>query len=167
VPTSNPRVNVTLNANQYELLSRLGKAQGRSRSAVLVDLLETVTPMLERVVVAIEAAQRVQVQAREGFRKSVDDAEEALLPHVQAAMGQFDWLVEQATSLAGVVPYEPVERPTRAAAGGVVDAPGGDSVEPAPGVVIRGPGRGTRPRVSARSKPVAVKAKALAARRRK
>lgn len=96
MPTANPRVNVTLKPHQYELLSRLGRAQGRSRAAILLELLETVFPVLERVVVAIEGAERAQVLAREGFRESINRAEAAILPHVQAAMGQLDLLVEEA-----------------------------------------------------------------------
>jgi hypothetical protein len=100
MPTENPRVNVTLRPHQYELLSRLSKAQGRSRSAVLVELLEMVTPVLERVVVVVEAASRAQTQARLGFIKSAEQAEAAILPHVQAALGQFDWLISEAETAA-------------------------------------------------------------------
>lgn len=105
MPTKNPRLQITLSPQQYELLTRLSRAQRRPRTAVLMELLETVTPVLERVVVAIEAAERTQVMAREGLRRSIDQAEQALLPHVQAAMGQFDMfvdrVVEGAASSAG------------------------------------------------------------------
>ena len=94
MPSRNPRVNVTLTMQQYDLVSRLAKSQGRSRSAVLLELLETVTPVLQRVVVITEAAQRVQAQAKEGFRESAERAEAAILPQVTEAMGQFDLLVE-------------------------------------------------------------------------
>lgn len=97
MPTTNPRVNVTLSAQQYELLSRLARAQGRSRSAILLELLELVTPVLERVVVAVEGAVRAQELASTGLRESVERAEAAILPHVQAAMGQLDLLVDQVT----------------------------------------------------------------------
>ena len=96
MPTRNPRVNVTLRPEQYELISRLSKVQGRSRSAVLVELFSIVMPVLERVVVVSEAAQRVQVQAREGLKQSVEASEALLLPHVASAMGQLDLLVENA-----------------------------------------------------------------------
>lgn len=101
MPTANPRVNVTLKPHQYELLSRLGRAQGRSRAAILLELLELVFPVLERVVVAVEGAQRAQDLAREGLRESAERAEAAILPHVQAAMGQLDLLVEEAVRSAG------------------------------------------------------------------
>lgn len=88
------RVNVSLSANQYELISRLSRVQKRSRADVLRDLFETMAPVLERVVVVGEAAERAAVQAKEGFRESAERAEQAILPHVREAMGQFDAFVD-------------------------------------------------------------------------
>ncbi|SRR5579883_1761442 len=111
MPTVNPRVNVTLEPQQYELLSRLARAQRRSRSAILRELLELVIPVLGRVVVAVEGAQRAQEMARTGLRESVERAEAAILPHVQAAMGQLDLLVDQLTQGA---PSRPADTPPSA-----------------------------------------------------
>src|SRR5579883_735931 len=111
MPTVNPRVNVTLEPQQYELLSRLARAQRRSRSAILRELLELVIPVLGWVVVAVEGAQRAQEMARTGLRESVERAEAAILPHVQAAMGQLDLLVDQLTQGA---PSRPADTPPSA-----------------------------------------------------
>lgn len=146
MPTSNPRVNVTLRPEQYELLSRLAKAQGVSRSSVLIDLLETVTPVLERVVVAVEAAQRTQVMAREGLERSIGQAEQALLPHVQAAMGQLDWLVDRTVAVARA----PSSTTDEGGVGGHAGGAGGPRRRPPAGgrkgrdprPVTRGSGRG-------------------------
>ena len=105
-------MNVTLSPQQYDLLTRLSKVQERSRSAVLLELLETVTPVLERVVVAAEGAQRAQVMAREGLRESVERAEAAILPHVSAAMGQLDLLVESVQRGPGAPRRAPAETPS-------------------------------------------------------
>jgi hypothetical protein len=144
MPTRNPRVNVTLSAQQYDLVSRLSNAQGRSRSAVLLELLEIVTPVLERVVVSVEAAQRVQVQAREGLRESVEAAEAAILPHVASSMGQLDLLVEAAIR-AQEGPLHPFAYPGRErkrAAGAHRTASRKSGSGPRP--VTRGPGRGAK-----------------------
>jgi hypothetical protein len=138
MPTINPRVNVTLKPNQYELLTRLGRAQGRSRSAILLELLELVFPVLERVVVAVEGAQKAQDMARDGIRESVERAEQAILPHVAAAMGQLDAFVDQVVGLSSA-DRETSERPP---AGGPEAAGGRRSRPRNPRPVTRGSPRG-------------------------
>lgn len=138
MPTINPRVNVTLKPHQYELLTRLGRAQGRSRSAILLELLELVFPVLERVVVAVEGAQKAQDMARDGLRESVERAEQALLPHVAAAMGQLDAFVEEVAGLASA-DRAPSGRPP---AVGPEAAAGRLSRSPDPRSVTRGSPRG-------------------------
>lgn len=90
MPTVNPRVNVTLSPAEYELLSRLAKQQKRSRADMLRDLFQTMQPVLERVAVVTEAAQRAQATAKQGMLASAEKAEAELLPMVQQALGQFD-----------------------------------------------------------------------------
>lgn len=103
MPTRNPRINVTLRPEHYELISRLAALQKRSRADVLRELFETVCPVLERVAVVGEAAQRAKVQALEGFRESTERAEATILPHLQSVMGQLDLLVVDAVArLEGV-----------------------------------------------------------------
>lgn len=140
MPTINPRVNVTLKPHQYELLTRLGRAQGRSRSAILLELLELVFPVLERVVVAIEGAQKAQDMARDGLRESVERAEQAILPHVAAAMGQLDAFVDQVASVASA-DRATYERPP-AVGPAAPEARRSRSSDPRP--VTRGSGRGGR-----------------------
>lgn len=138
MPTANPRINVTLPPEQYELVSRLAKMQRRSRSAVLLELLETVLPVLERVAVVGEAAQRAHAQAREGLRESVERAEATILPKLAEALEQADWLLEEQVRLV----QDSAHRSTPQEAGG---ARRGGVRGPRP--VTRGPGRGAgRPR---------------------
>ena len=63
--TEKPRINMALRQEYYDIVSRLAKIQGRSRSAIVVELLEAAMPTLERVVVVTEAAMRAQTSARE------------------------------------------------------------------------------------------------------
>jgi hypothetical protein len=142
MPTRNPRVNVTLSPHQYDLLSRLAKSQSRSRSALLLELLETVVPVLERVVVITEAAQRVQVQAKEGLRASAERAEAAILPHVAEAMGQFDLLVDDALKRIGNTPGQSGRSRSPGAVRAGSAPPRLPSASPRP--VTRGPGRGAK-----------------------
>lgn len=90
MPTIKPRVNVTLKPEDYALLSTLARQQKRSRADLLRDLFETIRPVLERVAVVSEAAQRAQSTAKQGLIESAEKAEAELQPMVQKALGQFD-----------------------------------------------------------------------------
>jgi hypothetical protein len=141
MPTFNPRVNVTLKPEHFDVVSRLAKLQRRSRASVLAELLTEVIPMLERVVVIGEAAKRAEVQAKEGMKESMERAEAAILPHVSAAMDQFDLLLADITSQQsgqGSSPANP--QPARGGVGrGTLGKP-----RKSPRPVTRGPGRGVK-----------------------
>ncbi len=141
MPTRNPRINVTVSPEQYILLSRLSRVQGRSRSAVLLDLFETVTPVLERVCVVAEAAERAQFQAKEGLQAAAERAEAALSPMLAEAMGQLDLLVEDS-----VKRFKGHGRPSGAPPVRVRSTRSGGSRSPgkSPRPVTRGPGRGAK-----------------------
>jgi hypothetical protein len=146
MPTRNPRVNITLTPERFDLLTRLGKVQSCSRSAVVVELLDMVAPVWERVVVVAEAAQRAKVQAKEGLLESLDRAEAAILPHVMQAEGQLDLLLQDVLRrLPTTQGPGPAPSPSRAAersTRGRVRSQGGRDRGPRP--VIRGPGRGAK-----------------------
>ena len=93
MPTVNPRIQVTVRPSQYVLLQRLAKLQKRSMSKVLSELFDEIEPVYERVAVVLEAAVRAQVTAKEGMVDAFKQAEAEMAPHVAAAMGQFDMLV--------------------------------------------------------------------------
>jgi hypothetical protein len=93
MPTVKPRVNVTLTVTDYELLSTLARQQKRSRADMLRDLFETMRPVLERVAVVSEAAQRAQAQAKQGLIDSAEKAEAELQPLLDKALGQFDLFI--------------------------------------------------------------------------
>ena len=142
MPTAKPRIQVTLTVPQYELLQRLAKLQHRSMSAVVAELWESIHPVLERVAVALQAATRAQESAREGLRRSVDQTERELRPHVAAALGQLDLLTMDLDKQVGAAP----DRDASAAS-----TPAGASPTPVP--VTRGSGRRTLRRSKPRALP--------------
>lgn len=54
--TRNPRLAVTLDANTLAVLAKLAALQKRSRSAIAAELLQEMSPTLERVTKLLEAA---------------------------------------------------------------------------------------------------------------
>lgn len=72
-------------------------------SGIVGELVETMVPVLERVVVAMQAAHDAPKELHAGMRASLEKAERDLIPHMDAVMGQLDMLqnlVPQATAEA-------------------------------------------------------------------
>lgn len=92
--TSKPRLNLTLEPQLYALLKKLSEQQGTSMASIVVDLIETVAPVLERVSVAVEAAQSAQASVKENLVRTAEEAEFQLGPMMAEAMGQLDMFIE-------------------------------------------------------------------------
>lgn len=58
VPTKLPRIAVTVNAETHATLDKLSYLQRRPRSAIAADLLEEMTPALQRIATLLEAATK-------------------------------------------------------------------------------------------------------------
>jgi hypothetical protein len=72
MPSSKPRVNLTLDPEAFATLSRLAKAAKLPRARILADLLEEALPLLERTATMLEAAGALSAEARAGLRLRVD-----------------------------------------------------------------------------------------------
>lgn len=95
MPTSKPRVTVTLPQHVHDTISRLAALQGVSRGSILADLVTAVHPPLMRTVALIEAAQDAPAQVREGLRATIDDMERQAVASTGAGIAQLDWLLER------------------------------------------------------------------------
>lgn len=93
MPTFKPRVQLTLAQHQHDLLKRLAELQGVSMASLVLDIIEPAFPVLERVCVVLEAAQRAQESSKEGMRSAMAKAEAELMPHLIDAVDQFDLFV--------------------------------------------------------------------------
>lgn len=71
MPTSNPRVNVTLPPSLDDLLTRLARVEDSSKSQVLRELLEAAEPALRRAVALMEAAEGATKAVRSGLAQSL------------------------------------------------------------------------------------------------
>lgn len=84
------RVQVSLKPHEYQLLRRLSDLQGRSMSAIVAEIWETVHPVMERVAVVLDAAKKAQLESTSGLRKSAERAEQEIVPLLAQAIDQFD-----------------------------------------------------------------------------
>ena len=96
MPTAKPRITITLDENQHRLLSKLSELQGVSMSSIVVDFLDSVVPVLERVAVVLQNAKDAPQSVKDEIRKTAEQAENDFLPHAAGVMGQLDLLVAMA-----------------------------------------------------------------------
>jgi uncharacterized protein (DUF1778 family) len=97
MPTEKPRITITLSEHQHELLNAMAKAQKVSMSSIVVELLDTAVPVLERVMELITAAKNAPQAALEELKRSLDAAEGDLIGMQKEAMGQLELLVKEAS----------------------------------------------------------------------
>lgn len=96
MPTAKPRITITLSEHQHHVLYKLSELQGESMSAIVVDLLDTALPVLERVGSVLQAAKDAPASAKERLRESLDIAEAGMLPIASGLINQLDLLSEVA-----------------------------------------------------------------------
>lgn len=100
MPSVKPRLALTLPEHRHDLLKRLAALQGVSMASVVTELLEECYPVLERVVVALEAAKTASESAKTGLRESCDKAIAELEPYRDIALTQFDLFMDEITRQA-------------------------------------------------------------------
>lgn len=138
--TDKPRITITLEPDQHEVLRRLAGLQGGSMSRIVSELLAEITPVLERVCESLELAKRAQAGVRANLRRVAEEAEEDLRPLAEMARNQFDLfagelqrLVEAGEGRQQEAP-DAGDRPSdrRRRADGGADAEGAEAQSPRP-----------------------------------
>lgn len=131
--TERHRITISLESKDYETLRRLARLQRAPMSRIVSELVEEVTPVLERVCAAIEVAAKANEGVKVSIRRAVAEAEQSLLPHAQAVARQFSDFEGQLRSLVGQIdrlddPEAVAALTTACAVGGA--AAGGKSPRP-------------------------------------
>ena len=93
MPTTKPRITITLTDHQHNVLSRMSKLGKDSMSSIVVDMLETMLPVLERVVIAMQAAANAPIELQNGMAASFEKAEKEVSAHLASSMRQLDMLL--------------------------------------------------------------------------
>lgn len=137
MPSSKPRLALTIPEHRYELLERLARLQGVSKASIVMELMDQAWPVLERVCIAIEAVQRMQRDVGPGFKEACDQALAEIEPFSQAVTDQFDLFID------GIVKgSQGADRPAECAGGASPGRAAPGAVDPRP--VIRGSGSSRR-----------------------
>lgn len=120
--TTKPRLAITLEPEQYQVLQRLASVQGGSMSRIVAEMLTEMLPMLVKVTEAMEAAQKAQEGMKATIRTAAEQAERDMQPLVATAIAQFDHFTQEMGRLVDAGSGTSAERagtasPPRAARG--------------------------------------------------
>lgn len=126
MPTTKPRIAITLNQHTYETIRRLAELNGEPMSRIVAELIEAVRDPLMRTVALLEAAREAPQQVKDGLRGTFEAMERDLYGAAGYAQGQVDWLIEELKPKKGRKGAEKPQRgaavPTRAAGAGAGSA---------------------------------------------
>jgi len=94
MPTAKPRITITLTDEQHSVLSRLSQLQKVSMSSIVVDLVDTTLPVLDRLAQVLQNAADAPQSVLDDLRRSLASAETAFEGMQATAFGQLDQFVQ-------------------------------------------------------------------------
>lgn len=118
MPTAKPRITITLTDQQHSILSTLAGLQKVSMSSIVVDLLDTTLPVLQRLTSILSNAATAPQDLLDELRRTAESAENevsGIAPHVLGLLDE----MEQLSSAPAAVPG----RLRHGAAAGAEDRP--------------------------------------------
>lgn len=93
MPTAKPRITITLSEHAHAVLSGLASAQKVSMSSIVVDLVDTTLPVLERLSEVLSNAAIAPQSVLDDLRHSMELAHSHAMEAQASAMGQLDLVV--------------------------------------------------------------------------
>ena len=105
MPTTNPRINVTLSPSTDAMVGELARIQRVSKAAILRELLEASEPALAQALAMMKAADELSVEAKKKVAKDLEGTLREVERKGRAAMdlaaGITEDLVSQAEAIRG------------------------------------------------------------------
>jgi hypothetical protein len=90
MPATNPRISITVVPSVDAVLSRLSSLTGQSKSSFIAEILESSMPVLERMVVVLDAAQTAKDTLKSQTVRDMEAAESRLQEMLGITMDIFD-----------------------------------------------------------------------------
>src|SRR5450830_1319531 len=90
MPAKNPRLTITLQPVIAAQLRRLSELTGNSQSALIAELLDGTSPVFDRVIRVLEAAQQAQNSIKGSLAHSLDDAQTKVEQQLGLVLDLFD-----------------------------------------------------------------------------
>ena len=94
MPTTKPRVQVTLEPETHAVIERFAQLQGRSRGGVISELLDSINPALIRTVALLEAASAAPDKVKSGLKSVVEGIHSELLSASGESSKQLDMILD-------------------------------------------------------------------------
>lgn len=97
MPTLKPRVQVTMEPATHEVIDALARLQGRTRGAIISDLLDSIAPSLARTVALLQAAVEAPNDIKRGLKNVVEGLHQELVQatgEASSATRQLDMLID-------------------------------------------------------------------------
>lgn len=95
MPTTKPRVHVTLEPDTHDVIERLATLQGKTRGAVISEMLDSIVPAISRTVTLLEAAAAAPEMLKENFRAVIEGAQSDLAEASGDSAKQLDILMNK------------------------------------------------------------------------
>jgi hypothetical protein len=92
MPTKKPRITITLSDHAYSVLTNLAQAQKVSMSSIVVDLVDTTLPVLEKLSDVLVNAALAPQSVLDDLRRSMSEAEDEMTHHGNSVVAQLDLL---------------------------------------------------------------------------
>lgn len=101
MPTAKPRVMVTLDERQHQVLASMSKSTGQSMSSIVGELVDQAMPVFERMAVTFGKLRHMRDVERSKLVDSLEAAQAAFEPLAQEAVGQFDLFLARVEKASG------------------------------------------------------------------
>lgn len=93
--TTKPRITITLEQRQYDVIKSISDSTGQAMSGVITELLESSMPVFERMAVTFQMLAKAKDLQRSNMLKTQEEVQAAFEPLMMEAMGQFDMFMGQ------------------------------------------------------------------------
>jgi len=90
----NTRLTITLSHHTHSVVAEMAALQGTPKSKVITDLLDSVTPVLERTCYVLKIADRATTGLNDDIKQSMERSEAKIQVMMEEAMGQLDMLAD-------------------------------------------------------------------------
>jgi DNA-binding FrmR family transcriptional regulator len=95
MPTIKPRVQVTLEPETHAVIERLANIQGKTRGAVIAEMLDSIVPAISKTVTLLEAAAAAPESLKDNLRSVVESAQADLVGVSGDSKNQLDILMNK------------------------------------------------------------------------
>lgn len=108
--TSKTRITISLSDHTHQVISELARLQKRPKSAIVSEMMDTSAPVLERVCMALQAAEMASTTMRSSLAGSLSDSQQKVEGFLAESLDIFDEAIEPLERSQSNIPPEEAYR---------------------------------------------------------